>query len=173
MTDYLRVGVITSPHGVKGEVNVFPTTDDANRFKKLKKVYIDTKKGYKECDIESVKFFKQMVILKFKGLDNRNDIEGLRNMDLLVDRENAVKLKPNENFICDLIDCEVFTDEDVKIGIIKDVMITGANDVYVVENDDCQEILIPVIKDCVLDVDIDSKKIVIKPLPGLLDIYLN
>ena len=171
--DLLRVGVISSAHGVRGEAKIFPTTDNIKRFSKLKKVIIDNKKEKIEYEIESVKYFKQFAILKFKGIDNRDDIEKLKGMDLLVTRDNAVKLAPNENFICDLVGCKVITDESVEIGTVTDVLITGANDVYVIENNDGKEILLPVIKDCVKDVDVDNKRINVHLLPGLLDIYLN
>ena len=172
--DLLRVGVISNTHGVRGEVKVFPTTDDANRFKKLKNVKLDTKKGYLDLEIQNVKFFKQFVIVKFKEFDNINDIEMYKGMDLYVTRDNAVKLAPNENFICDLVGCSIINDEDNSvIGELVDVMLTGANDVYVVKTPDGKEVLIPVTKECVLDVDIDKKEILVHLLPGLLDIYLK
>jgi 16S rRNA processing protein RimM len=172
--DLLRVGVISNTHGVRGEVKVFPTTDDPNRYKKLKKVILQTRKEQLELEIQSVKFFKQFVIVKFKGIDNINDIEQYKGMELFVTRENAVKLEPNENFICDLVGCNVIEDEnDTVIGVVEDVMITGANDVYVVKNAEGKEILLPVTKECVLDVDIDKKEIKVHLLPGLLDIYLD
>lgn len=172
--DLLRVGVISNTHGIRGEVKVFPTTDDPNRYKKLKKVLLHTRKEYIELEIQSVKFFKQFVIVKFKGIDNINDIEKYKNMDLYVTRENAVKLQKNENFICDLVGCNVIVDEDKSVlGVLKDVLITGANDVYIVEDSNKNEILIPVTKECVLDVDIEKKEVLVHLLPGLLDIYID
>ena len=171
MENLLRVGVISQTHGIRGEVKVYPTTDDAKRFKKLKSLYIETKHQNIEVEIESVKFFKQFVILKFKNIDNINDIEKYKNCNLLITRENAFKLAPNENFICDLVGCRIISDEDVEIGELVDVMLTGANDVYVVKTPDEREVLLPVIKDCVLDVDIDNKVIKVHILPGLLEIY--
>ena len=96
MEDYLRVGVISSTHGIKGEVKVFPTTDDVQRFQKLKKVFLDTGKAYVELEIGGVKFFKNQVILKFKGYDSINEIEKYKGMDLLVSREDAIPLGENE-----------------------------------------------------------------------------
>ena len=98
MEDLLQVGVITQTHGVRGEVKVFPTTDDPGRFKKLKKVLLDTGKDMLELEIESVRFFKQFVILKFKGIDSLNDVEIYKKKNLYVTRENAVKLKKDEYF---------------------------------------------------------------------------
>ena len=173
--DMLRVGVISSTHGVRGEVKVFPTTDDMNRFKKLKNVKLDTKKEYLDLEIQSVKFFKQFVILKFKGIDNINDIERYKGLDLYVTRDDAVKLEPGENFICDLVGCTVISDDEKRsvVGELKDVLLTGANDVYIVNTSDNKEVLLPVTKECVLDVDIDKKEILVHLLPGLMDIYLN
>lgn len=170
MEQMLRVGVITSTHGIRGEVKVFPTTDDVMRFKKLKEVILDTGKEQKPLEIEHVKFFKNMVILKFKGFDNINDIEIYKGKDLFVTRENAVELGPDENFIADLIGLSVVTDEGEELGTLKDVMQTGANDVYVVERKDGKEVLLPAIKQCILDVDLEAEKITVHVMEGLLDL---
>jgi len=170
MENLLRVGVITSTHGVRGEVKVFPTTDDMNRFKKLKTVILDTKKGHKTLNVESVKFFKNMVILKFKGYDNINDVEMWRQMDLLITRDQAVKLSPDENFIVDLIGLTVMTDEGEKLGVMQDVLQTGANDVYIVKMASGKEVLLPAIKDCILNVDLEKGEMLVHVLDGLLDL---
>ena len=174
MDNLLRIGVISSTHGIRGEVKVFPTTDDVKRYNKLKKVVLDTGKEQLELEVQSVKYFKQFVIVKFKGIDNINDIEKYKGKELYVTRKNAVKLAPNENFICDLVGCKVINDDnDELIGELVDVMITGANDVYVVNTTDNKEVLIPVTKECVIDVDVDKKEVRVHLLPGLLDIYLG
>ena len=170
MENLLRVGVITSTHGVRGEVKVFPTTDDMNRFKKLKTVILDTGKEQKTLNIESVKFFKNMVILKFKGFDNINDVEMWRQKDLLITRDQAVKLSPDENFIVDLIGLTVMTDEGEKLGVMKDVLQTGANDVYIVKMAGGKEVLLPAIKDCILNVDLEKGEMLVHVLDGLLDL---
>ena len=170
MEDLLQVGVITSTHGVRGEVKVFPTTDDVARFKKLKNVLLDTGKEKLELEINGVKFFKNMVILKFKEFDNINDVEKYRQKALYVTRENAVKLKKDEYFIADLIGLEVQTDEEEMLGRISDVIQTGANDVYVVSVEDGEEILLPAIKECVKKVDIEEGCMLVHLLPGLRDI---
>lgn len=170
MENLLRVGVIASTHGVKGEVNVFPTTDDPNRFKNLKNVILDLKREQLELEIEGVKFFKKFVILKFKGYDNINDIQHFLKNDLLVTRENAVKLEKGEYFICDLIGLKVITDEDVELGTLTDILQTGANDVYVVTNKDNKEYLLPSIPQCILDRDLENRIIKVHILKGLLDL---
>ena len=168
MEQLLQVGVISSTHGVRGEVKVFPTTDDVKRFKKLKKVILDTGKEQLPLEIEGVKFFKQFAILKFRGIDNINDIEKYKGKSLLVDREHAVKLKKDEYFIADMIGMDVFTEEGELFGALKDVMETGANDVYIIEMTDGKEVLVPAIKQCILDVDIENRKMVIHLLEGLV-----
>ena len=168
MEQLLQVGVISSTHGVRGEVKVFPTTDDVKRFKKLKKVILDTGKEQLPLEIEGVKFFKQFVILKFRGIDNINDIEKYKGKRLLVDREHAVKLKKDEYFIADMIGMDVFTEYGELFGALKDVMETGANDVYIIEMSDGKEVLVPAIKQCILDVDIENRKMVIHLLEGLV-----
>ena len=168
MEEILQVGVITSTHGVRGEVKVFPTTDDVKRFKKLKEVILDTGKEQKTLEIEGVKFFKQFVILKFKGIDNINDVEKYRQKSLYVTRENAVRLRRNEYFIADLMGLTVRNEEEEEIGILREVLETGANDVYVIDLKDGRELLLPAIKDCVLHVDIEAGYIKIHILDGLL-----
>ena len=167
MENMLRVGVITSPHGIKGEVKVFPTTDDAKRFKELKKVILDTGKEYIPMEIEHVKFFKNMVILKFKGYDNINEIEKYKSRDLLITRDQAVDLAPDEYFITDLIGLAVVSDQGVELGTLKDVLETGANDVYVMQTEAFGEVLVPAIKDCIKAVDVEQGTMTIHLLEGL------
>ena len=170
MVDLLRVGTIAATHGIRGEVKVFPTTDDINRFRDLKTCILDTGRERLELEVEGVKFFKQYAILKFKGIDNINDIEKYRGKDLLVTRENAVALEENENFIADLIGLDVVTDEGVHFGTVKDIMETGANDVYVITSDDGKEYLFPSIKECILDVDLEKGAVTVHIMKGLLDL---
>ncbi len=169
MQDLLQVGAITSTHGIRGEVKVFPTTDDVNRFKKLKEVVLDTGKEQITLQIQGVKFFKQFVILKFKGIDNINDIEKYKRCPLYVTRENAVKLEKDEYFIADILGSSVEDEDGKLLGTLKDVIVTGANDVYVVENEEGKEMLFPAIKECVLKVDVEHSRITVHIMPGLLD----
>ena len=168
MENYLRVGVISTTHGIRGEVKVFPTTDDQNRFKELKEIFLDTGKELIPLEIEGVKFFKQLAILKFKGIDRIEDVEKYRGKDLLITRDKAVKLEKDEFFIFDLIDSEVFTDEGEKLGVLVEILTSAANDVYVVKTADNKEILLPSIKECILDIDVENKKIIVHIMNGLL-----
>lgn len=169
MNDFFRVGIITSTHGIKGEVKVLPTTDDKNRFRDLKSVILDTGKEHITLEVEGVKFFKKFAILKFKGIHDINEIEKYKGKDLFVTRDNAVKLDKTEFFIGDLIGLTVIDEEDNIIGILADVLETGANDVYVIETESEKEILLPAIKDCIKDIDIENRKMKVHIMEGLLD----
>jgi 16S rRNA processing protein RimM len=169
MEDLLQVGAITQTHGIHGEVKVFPTTDDVKRFKKLKDVILDTGKEKITLEIEGVKFFKNLVILKFKGFDNINDIEKYKGKSLYVTRENAVKLRRDEYFIADLIGLKVYDEDDNYLGELTNVIETGANDVYEVKFEDGREVLFPAIKQCILNVDMDNRTMKVHIMKGLLD----
>ncbi len=170
MEEMLRVGVITSTHGVRGEVKVYPTTDDPARFKDLDEVTLDTGKELIPLTIQNVKFFKKMVILKFKEYDNINAIEPYKGKDLLIHRSQAVPLEEGEHFIVDLIGLTVITDEGETLGKLKDVLQTGANDVYIVEQPSGKEVLIPAIKPCILNIDLEAGEMKVHLLEGLLDL---
>lgn len=180
MEDLLQVGAITTTHGVRGEVKVFPMTDDVKRFKKLKKVLLESGKDYLELEIIQVKFFKNLAILKFKGMDNINDVEKYKGKGLFVTREDAVKCEKDEYFIADLIGIEVTTEEGELLGELTDVIQTGANDVYIVQVDEnspyaemvpgkTRELLLPAIRDCIRDVDMEKRSIRVHLMPGLLE----
>lgn len=168
MISELQVGVITQTHGIKGEVKVFPTTDDVSRFKKLKEVIMDTGRERITMEIEGVKFFKQYAIVKFKGYDSINDIEKYKRAKLYVTRDHAVKLQKDEYFIADLVGLNVVTDEGEPFGKMKDVLATGANDVYVVEREDGTEVLLPAIRECVKAVDMEQGQITVHIMAGLI-----
>ena len=170
MEQKLQVGIITATHGLKGEVKVYPTTDDPGRFRRLKKVILDNGKVSVDLEIESVKFFKQFVILKFKGLDDIEQVEKYRKASLYVTRDNAVRLKKDEFFIADLIDMKVVNEDGSPLGTLRDVITTGANDVYEVALDEGGTVLIPAIKECILDVDVENAVMRVHLLEGLLDL---
>lgn len=169
MEKQLQAGVITSTHGIRGEVKVFPTTDDAQYFRELKKVYLDTGKEQIPLEIEHVKFFKQFAILKFKGIDNINDIEKYKGKSLMIDREDASPLGEDEYYIGDMIGMDVYTDDPAEhFGVLRDVLETGANDVYIIDSDRHGEVLVPAIHQCVLRVDTEKNEMHIHLMEGLL-----
>ena len=167
MEQYLKVGVISSTHGIRGEVKVFPTTDSPERFETIKNVILETGKQQIPLEIAGIKYFKQFVIVKFKGIDNINDIEKYRGMELYVSREDAVELEDDEFYIADLIGMKVVT-EDGDLGVLKDIMETGANDVYIIDTEKYGELLLPAIHDCILDVDVENNVMIVHLLEGLV-----
>jgi len=167
MDEFLQVGIIAATHGIRGEAKIFPTTNDANRYDDLKQVLLDTGKRRLPLEIQSVKYFKKFVIVKFKGIDHINDMEQYKGKSLFVSRADAVKLEEDEYFIADLLGLKVITDEGLK-GTLKDVIETGANDVYVVDFADVGLVLIPAIKACILDVNMTDGVMQVHLLEGLI-----
>ena len=166
--DLFQVGIITSTHGIKGEVKVYPTTDDVMRFKKLKKVILKTEKESLDREITGVKFFKQFVIVKFKEYNNINEVEALRNAGIFVTRNDAVSLDEDEFFIADLIGLDAVSDDGNYKGTITDVLSGNANDVYEVTLEDERTVLLPAIKECIKDVDLNNGSITFTMLDGLI-----
>ena len=168
MEDFFRVGVIANTHGIRGEVKIFPTTDDVKRFDYLKEAYIDAGKEKIKVEVSNVRYFKNLVIVKFKGIDNINDIERYKGKDLLVTRENALPLEEGEYYLADIIGANVYTEDGNLFGSLEDVIETGANLVYSVQHEG-KEVLLPVIDDCVKEVNVEEKKVIVNIMKGLLD----
>ncbi|MDF2672789.1 MAG: rimM [Clostridiales bacterium] len=168
MLNYLRLGQIINTHGVRGEIKVFPLTDNINRFGKLKVVYMKQADEFKAYKVEGVKYLKNLVILKLENINEMNEAVKLIDSYLYIDRENAVKLSKDTYFIADLIGMEVYTLSDEKLGSITMVFPTGSNDVYEIKKDDGKTFLIPAIKDVVKEVDLEKRKMRIELLEGLL-----
>ena len=168
MEDLLKVGVITTTHGVRGEVKVYPTTDEPERFLELDYVLLDTGRELRKLEIKNVKFFKNLVILKFKGVDNINDIEKYKSRDLWIPREEGQELEEDEYYIADLLGMSVVLENGQEFGTLKDVMETGANDVYIIDSAEHGEVLLPAIKECILDVDLEKNVMTIHLMKGLI-----
>lgn len=169
--EFFRIGIFVNTHGIRGEIKVYPTTDDLHRFDVLKSVIFDTKKGRLTFDVEGVKYFKGMAILKLSGVDRIEDIEPYKGCDLLVAREDAIPLEEGEHYIADLIGMRVIEDTGRQLGVLRDVLTTGANDVYIVDRGEgAKDLLIPVIPDCVLEINTDEDYIRVHLLDGLEDL---
>ncbi|MFW2488340.1 ribosome maturation factor RimM [Clostridium chromiireducens] len=153
-----KIGQIVNTHGIKGEVKVYPLTEDVNKFKQLKTVLVD---GV-EKEILGVKFQKDRVILKIEGIDSMNDAETYKQKYIEISRDNEPGLPPDTYYVSDLKECTVFDTNEKELGRVFDVISTPNNDVYWIKQP--KELLIPVLRDIVLSVDIESKKIIIKPV---------
>lgn len=169
MEDMLRIGVVTTTHGLRGEVKVFPTTDDVNRYKSCDEVILVTREGNLDLHVESVKFFKNLVIVKFREFNSIEQVEKFRKCDLMVTRENAIPLKEGEYFLCDVIGCRVEDESGKFLGTVVDTIETGANHVFAIEMEDGEEALFPVIPECIRRVDVEAGIVVAHIMKGLLD----
>ena len=168
MQKRLEVGQIVITFGIKGEVKVTPFTNDIKRFDDLKKVYVTSRKDSKLYKVESVRYHKNMVLLKLEGINNPEDAEILKNAYLEINREDAIPLEEGTYFIADLIGLEVHTDEGKLLGKIEDIFNTGSNDIYVVKDELGKQILLPGIKEVIKDVQLENAKIIVHLIPGLI-----
>lgn len=167
MPNLLEIGQIINSYGIKGFLKVVPFTDDVTRYNNLKTVYIEKNKRLQEMEIEEVKYHKNLVLLKLKGIDDINDTLQFKNCYIKIDRKDAVDLPKDTYFIVDLIGMEVYTDEGKLLGELVDVFPTGSNDVYVVKDEIGKQTLLPAIGDVIKNVDVEKKKMIIHLLEGL------
>lgn len=167
MQKRLEIGQIVNTFGIKGEVKVIPFTDDINRFDDLKKVYVKSKKESKLYKVESVRYHKNMVLLKLENINNPEDGQTLKNTFLEVDREDAIPLEEGTYFIVDLIGLDVYTDDGKLLGKVDDIYNAGANDIYVVKDELGKQILLPGIDDVIKEVKLEDR-IIVHLIPGLI-----
>lgn len=168
MTKYLEIGQIVNTFGIKGMVKVKPFTDNIERFNNLEKIYIKNKSGQTEYKIQEIKYHKNMVLIKFEGIENPEQADLLRNSYLIVDRETEEPLEPGRYYIVDMIGLDVFTDDNEYLGKLEDIYNTGSNDIYVVKNELGKQVLLPAIKDVIKNIDMDNKKVIVHLIPGLV-----
>lgn len=168
MTKYLEIGQIVNTFGIKGMVKVKPFTDNIERFSNLEKIYIKNKSGQTEYKIQEVKYHKNMVLVKFEGIENPEQADLLRNSYLIVDRETEESLEPGRYYIVDMIGLDVFTDDNEYLGKLDDIYNTGSNDIYVVKNELGKQVLLPAIEDVIKNIDMDNKKVIVHLIPGLV-----
>lgn len=158
MKEYFTVGQIINTHGVKGELKIYPLTDDIRRFRKLSKIYIDNQeKHILWCKLQS-----DRVILKIEGVDTIEEALSLKNKYIDVSKEDAVKLPEGSYFIAEIIDCNVYDENGTELGKIYDVIKTGSNDVYWIKGS--EDLMIPALKSIVVKIDVENKKVIVKPL---------
>ncbi len=165
----MKFGQIVNTFGIKGMVKVKPFTENTKkRFDNLKKVYIKNKNEKKEYEIEEVKYHKEMVLIKFKGIENPEQANILRNSYLVIDRENEKPLEEGTYYIVDMIGLEVYTEEGKKIGILDDIFNSGSSDIYVVKDELGKQILLPAIEEVIKKIDMKERKMIVHLIPGLM-----
>ena len=168
-----RVGVVIKPHGVKGALKVFPTTSEVKRFSKLSSVMFGKTEREEDIEktytVENVQYFKNQVILKLKGIESPEEAETLRNGSLWISEEQALTLQEDEYYLRDYLDADVFLEEGEAFGTVYDILETGSNEVFVIRTKNKKEIMVPVIKDCIVSMDPKERRVVIRLLKGMME----
>ncbi|MBO5597462.1 MAG: 16S rRNA processing protein RimM [Oribacterium sp.] len=172
MQEKLRVGTIVTTHGLKGEVKVYPTTDEPERFYDLKKVWLD-RSGKMEnmirLEVENVRFSKNLALVKFKEYDSIDDVMAIRKGELYVDRADAIPLEEGEYFVGDIIGCRVLDENDAELGTVKEFIETGAHDVMLVKTEG-KDLMIPYCDPFIIEKTPEEGYIRVHLIPGLLDL---
>lgn len=165
---HFKVGKIVKTQGLKGDVRVYPTTDDIYRFDFLEEFYVG-KDRENPLEVENVRYKGNLVIMKIKGIDRVEDAEKFVGKDIYVSRDESFELEEGEFFIADMIGIDVYTVSGEKVGVLKEVLQYAANDVYVIKNEEGKEYLIPAVMKFVPEIDIEEGKMIIDPIKGMLD----
>jgi 16S rRNA processing protein RimM len=168
--NYLEIGRIVNTHGLKGDLRVMPSTDSIKRFELLNSIEVILNAQIISLEIERVWYHKHFVMLKFKGIDDATSAERYKTATIIIPKSLALPLEDDEYYIGDLVSMKVHEACGNELGTIIDVLFTGANDVYVVKNDEGKQILIPALKQCILKVDVANKLMIVKLLEGLKDL---
>jgi 16S rRNA processing protein RimM len=162
------IGKVVSTQGNKGEVKILPLTDSIDRFKKLATVFLRDKNSQTILNIEKIRIKKDTVILKLKNIENIEEAKMIVGSFLEVERKNAVKLPKDTYFIFEVIGLKVYTENDIFLGKVENVISTGSNDVYIVKGENKKELFIPAIREVVKNVNLEKKRITIKMVDGLI-----
>ena len=165
--DRLEVGKIINTHGLRGEVKVVTWTDYPEVFEEIEYVYARHKSHDERLDIRNVKYQKNNIILKLEQITSIDEAEKYKNRILVADRDQLPPLEEGTHYIVDLIGLEVVDEDGERIGVIADVFNTGANDIYDVKREGKKNLLLPVIEDCVKDIDMENKRVVVHVMEGL------
>lgn len=168
MVEYFEIGQISNTHGLKGEMKVRPFTEKNEDYAKLKNILVDFNGTLKEYIVESVRYQKDVVLVKLKGIDDIEAAEKLKGHYIKIPRDSAKRISEDEYFIADLLGCEVYQDETL-LGVLDDVFTAGGSDVYVVKRKGKQDLLLPAISSVVKKVDVINQKVFVEVPRGLED----
>ena len=161
--DIIKLGKITAPQGIRGEVRVYPYTDKLTRFSEIEAVYLNGRR----CRIRKVRYMKNMAVLKLEGIDDRNAAEAVRNQELMLPKEELWEQPEDTYFVDDLVGCSVVSEDGSPVGMLKAVHSRPAQDLYEIEKGDGSTFLLPAVKEFVRGVDIGNKTIKIHMIEGL------
>ena len=166
--EYFEIGQIVNHFGIKGMVKVNPFTDDISKFENLKSVLVEKNGKLVDIQIEEVKYSKNQVLLKLKGIDTVEEAEKYRGCYIKIARKDTKKLPKDTYFIADLIGLTVYTDENILLGKVEDIYNSGANDIYVIKSEDGKQILLPGIGEVIKQIDLEQEKIIVHLIKGLV-----
>ena len=161
--EIIKLGKITAPQGIKGEVRVYPYTDKPTRFSEIEAVLLNGRR----CRIERARYMKNMAVLKLEGINDRNAAESVRNRELLLPREELWEQPEDTYFVDDLVGCAVVSGDGTPVGTLKTIHSRPAQDLYEIEKPDGSTFLLPAVKEFVRYVDIENRTITIHLIEGL------
>lgn len=167
--ELVSIGRIAGTHGYKGIVKVQPLTDFPERFQDLRQIYLSKGKNVTLHRVESCSPYKEMLLMKLEGIDDMETAQLYRNGLLGVEEKDVFPLPPGYYYHFQLKGLAVYDTEKGYLGVLREVLETGANDVYAVDSEGYGEILLPAIKEVILDIDLAAGKMTVKLLDGLLD----
>ena len=165
----LEVGKIVNTHGLRGEVKVTVWMDYPEDFEELHTVYLKTRKETITLTVKNIKYQKNNLIVKFSEFNDINEIEQYKGCVLYADRDELGELPEGTHYIVDLIGLDVYNEEGEKLGVIADVLNTGANDIYDVKREGKKNLLLPVIDDVVKEIDVEGGRVTVHVMEGLDD----
>lgn len=166
--EWIGVGEIITTHGVRGELRIHPLTDDPERWEELTRVFCSTSEGTKELHVESVRYHKQAVVVKFEELSDMTQAEKFRGAWLWLPKSERKPLPADRFYRDQIVGIEVYNEHDVNLGSVQEILQTGANDVFVVKGKG-REILLPALKSVVMTVDLDANRMQVRIPPGLME----
>lgn len=166
--EFIMIGKVVSTQGNKGEVNVLPLTDSINRFKNLTTVFLRNNNNQTILNIEKIRIKKDTVILKLKNIENIEEAKMVVGSFLEVERKNAVKLPKDTYYIFEIIGLEVYTENNIFLGKVENIISTGSNDVYIVKGKNKKELFIPAIREVVKNISLEKRRITINMVDGLI-----
>jgi 16S rRNA processing protein RimM len=165
--DYIQIGKVANTHGVRGELKIFPLTDDIRRFELLKHIRIENNNRFFNCTITGVKYFKNLVILQLKEVQNMNEALELKGGTLLIPMDEALPLSEDENYIFEMIGLLAKEEDGTELGRLKEVLETGTHDIYVIDDGSKHGLMIPAIKEFVTEVNVEEGYLIVKLIEGL------
>ncbi len=168
MEQYFRIGVITTTHALAGEVKVYPTTEDPRRFEELDTCYLLDRGSYRPLTIRSCRYFKNLVILGFEEVGSIEEAQLLKQKELYVDREHAIPLEEGEYYLADILGSTVTDEEGNVLGTLSDYMETAAQLIYKIKTEKGKEFLVPAVDEFIREVNVEEKRMVIRPIPGMI-----